>query len=57
MIRVLDTRIDNERKPRTDLVGGACRVRVYVPGYNIVVGRVEWSSSHARFLVSFQVRE
>ena len=47
VIWALDTRIRNERKPRPESVGGACRARAFASGCNIVVGLV-WSSSHAR---------
>lgn len=57
MTQPLDTGIMNKKKPRIDLVGGACRMRVYVPGYDTVAGRTEWSSYHTRSLVSLWVRE
>ena len=36
---VLGTGVGNERKPWIDLVKGACRVRIFVPDCNTVVGR------------------
>ena len=57
MRRVLDTEIGNKKKPWIDLVKRACRVRAFVPGCNTVVGRPEWSSSHARLLVFLQARK
>lgn len=50
MIWALNTGIGNKRKPWPDLVGGACRARIFVLGFNIIVGLV-WLSSHTRPLV------
>ena len=50
VIWALDTGNGNKRKPRPDLVGGACRAKAFPLGCNIIVGLV-WSSSHARPLV------
>lgn len=57
MRRVLDTEIDNEKKPQTDLARGACRVRAFVQACNTVVGRPGWLSSYARFHISLQARK
>lgn len=49
--RVLNTGIDNKRKPQTDSVRGAYRVRAFLLGCNTDVSRPGWLSSHARLLV------
>lgn len=54
---VLNIEIDNKKKSWIDLARRACRVKVFVPGDNIVVGRPRWSSSYARFLVSLRARK
>lgn len=54
IIRALNTGIGNKKKPRTDLVGGVCRVRAFMPGCNTVMDRSEWSLSHTRFFVFFR---
>ena len=51
MRRVLDTRIGNRRKPWTDLIREACRVRAFEPGCDTVMGHPGWSLSHARLLI------
>lgn len=35
--RVLNTGLNNKKKPQIDLVKGVCRVRTFIPGCNIVV--------------------